>query len=136
MFLWERSTEAAVSTTFQDERVKLLFVCAHLQTSDGFRFPKSERKAEGQAHPPLVGFYRCAKNLRTNDRCWGLNRFAGNFLEPSMFKLHPGFAVGVAAIAQSLPKRCYQILNASQAGPPRRCDVLNKHEFPARFQNA
>ena len=28
-FLRESSTEAAVSTTFQDERLKLLFVCAH-----------------------------------------------------------------------------------------------------------
>jgi len=85
---------------------------------------------------PLAGFQRHTENLRTNDRCWGFNRFVGDFLEPSMFKLDPGFAIGVAAIAQSLPKGCYQILNAPHASPPRRSDMLDKHESAPRFENA
>jgi RNA polymerase sigma-70 factor (ECF subfamily) len=38
-FLRERSTEAAVSTTFQDERLKLLFVCAHPAIDAGMHTP-------------------------------------------------------------------------------------------------
>src|SRR5262249_7543502 len=78
----------------------------------------------------LAGFHH-TDNLRTNDRCWGVNRFEGNLLEPSMFKLDPALAVGVAAITQSLPKRRDQILNAPQARSSRRSDMLDKHKFAA-----
>src|SRR5262249_46690720 len=83
-----------------------------------------------------AGFHRHAENLWADNRCWGRDPLPGNLLEPGMFKVDPGFAVGVAAIAQPLPKRGYQILKAPQAGSPRRSHVLDEQEPPTRFQDA
>ena len=80
-------------------------------------------------------FHCHANDLVTNDRNRSGDPLVRDLLETGSLYLHPGFAVRVATIPQSLPNRRHEVLNTTQPGSSRGSHVLDKKKAPARFQH-